>query len=165
MKPKRFLVLPKLCSVIMCFWAMFFLLVGCDRTTEYEFMHDTSEISMIEIVQIKEKQIIHEELEVYNWEVLGGVDDKSAFMKELIEIPCYSYFTHPCEIYTGLMVIRIEYNNGDYELLGDFGERAEYSHEDKSYKNYCGYFYFDNQFDALISKYIEQIDSHINVDD
>lgn len=122
---------------------------GCKKKDKYEFLQDISEIKSIEIVEIG---VLEKNTEEISMSVLSVIEEKDAFLTEFLEINCFSLFGDPQGVGEYSEVIKITYNDDEYELI-DVGGQAEYTHERK-FKNYVGYRYFDEiQFEALISKY------------
>lgn len=122
---------------------------GCEKKSEYKFLQDISAIDSIEIVEIGEFTV---DQEIVPMTTICIVDDKESFLKEFLELNCYCNFGDPQGVMEGSSVIKIIYNNGEFELI-DIGGQSEYTHE-RGYRNYVGFRYFDeNQFCELLLKY------------
>ena len=123
--------------------------VGCEKKDKYEFLQEVSEIKSIEIVEMG---AFEENAEVAPMSVISVVEKTDTFLSEFLEMNCFSAFGDPQGITEYSKVIKITYNDDEFELIG-VGGQAEYTHE-RQYRNYVGYRYFDEaQFEALISKY------------
>ncbi len=122
-------------------------LSGCEVKTKYEFIHDSPDISSIEIVKVGEES----SQEIIEQTTISIVDDMERFIEDFNRINCYTIYSDPSGIEDNAVVIKIIYNNDDYELIG-VGGQAKYV--SGKYDNYVGYQYFDqDQYKALISKY------------
>lgn len=120
---------------------------GCEVKTKYKFIHDVSYISSIEIVKVSEET----SQEVIEQTTISVVNDIESFIDDFMQINCYSIYSDPSGIENNTVVIKIIYNNDDYELIGVEGQAKYISGK---YKNYVGYQYFDeNQYETLILKY------------
>ena len=71
---------------------------------------------------------------------------------------CYKYFGDPIgidEYDEGSDILKIEYENGDYELI-NYNGQSEYTQE-RGLKIYMGYNVFEiDQFKGLIEKYLSE---------
>lgn len=143
--------MKKIIVTIFAFTIMF-LCGGCEKKAEYEFLHDLSEISTIEIVKIGEAIEGEEIIPMTSTCVVTNKDD---FLIEFLEMSCYSAWGDPQSVREEATVIKIIYNNEEFELI-DVGGQSEYTHE-RGYRHYAGYRYFDeNQFEKLLSKYCSE---------
>lgn len=77
------------------------------------------------------------------------------FLKDFSQVSCYLHHTDPIGIEDNILVVKIIYKNGEYELI-DAGGQAQYTNE-RRFRNYTGYRSFDDiEFKNLISKYSEE---------
>ncbi|MBQ8235477.1 MAG: hypothetical protein IJZ37_02185 [Clostridia bacterium] len=133
-------------SIALCL-ILSFLCCSCGllrSDKEYVCDHDT--VESVEIVKIGEYS---KEKNRYDYEVLSIVSDHPSFVQRLNNIECSEVFREPTVFETGEVIIKIEYFDGDYDLLGSNAQLFERSGEKSG-----GYFSFDQkQFDALISDY------------
>ena len=85
----------------------------------------------------------------YEYTVLCEIGDISKFVKELNSLEQSVNWGDPLQLDIGYVVIRIEYTNGDYDLL--YNNAQWFNH---SGVNQAGFFFFDEkQFNTLISNY------------
>lgn len=124
--------------------------VGCRHRETYSLLHGEEEIESISIVNV----ILNDDGEVTQKE-LCSVADINGFMKKFREVDCYIYFGDPTGVSeegVSADVIKIVYENGEYELINWNGQ-AECTDE-KGFQYYCGFSVFDeNEFKALILEY------------
>lgn len=141
---KRFMAL----FTIMCATIML-LCCGCGLLGEQEFSCNVDEVKTIQIVTLDE--YIKEEYR-FEYTVLAEVSDHSYFIDRLKSIKTSVNWGDPNVYTTGYTVIRIEYENGDYDLI--YSDAQTKKRGDK--KN-TGYLIFDKtQFNALISEYVTE---------
>lgn len=137
-----------------------FQLCSCIRfRTKYEFMHDSSEIVTIELVECG---WIHDEERAYS-NTLVTIDDVPLFIAELNEI---TYKTPQfLKIVQGFnyseLAVKISYQNGDYEFL-DAGRKSMYiaSEDIYDWNNATGDFN-KKQFADLLAKYLSKSQSAV----
>ena len=102
----------------------------------YEFLNDESEISTIEIVRLCEYD---RENNCFKEQLISTVQDHSAFLSDFRDVKCNTFFGDPRGVYEGDIVVKITYDNGEYELIRSLGR---------------GFYSFDQeQFNDLIEKY------------
>ena len=136
----------KIRLVILIFIALL-CLCSCTQKDGYELMHPQNEISYIAIVSIS----INENVEIEQTE-LQIINNTSAFLKEFRNVSCYTWWGDPMGLTEDDHVIKIVYQNGEYELIAWNGQ-AEYQME-RGFRNYRGYNMFDEgEFKLLISRY------------
>ena len=149
------IILKKFISVFI-FLGIVIQFFSCYRT-EYKFIHKTSEIISIQIVE--NRYTIEENMYHDYQNVLVSIDNIDMFLKEFKSIP----YTMP--LYNGLVYsfsdselgIKFTYSNGDYEILSSgvyslvYKIESEYDH---AVDGVIGFF-DEEQFDALVSKYLE----------
>ena len=123
--------------------------IGCGEI-EYEFLHSTDEIITIQIVQKSEytdHRINAEYIEICE------ISDKEAFLTDFYAVRCNRIFDDPHLIPANAIVVRIEYVNGDYELINYSGQIRVYEGEILPY----GFFYLNYEsFDQLLEKYLPE---------
>lgn len=138
-------------KVFLGIFVLLFLLSSCRVQTEYDFLLPNDEIVEISVVTLH-----HEDGEVIETEV-KKVEDTAAFLEEFKKIGCYVYFGDPTGVTpdeTDGTVIKILYQNGEYELINYCGQ-ARYL-EERGLVYYAGYYAFDREaFEALIKTYSE----------
>ncbi len=140
-------------KTVMCIYFVVILcmLVSCEKKARYEFLHNQSEITAIEIVEVGEA----DELGINAQTILYEVSDIDAFMKRFNSMDCYFVYSDPVGVDAKTAVIKLIYENDEYELIGVNGQ-AEYTKE-KQYRNYVGQRYFDKeQFNDFLSSYIDE---------
>lgn len=119
------------------------------RREKYKLLNTEDSICDVSIVTVsfsEEDDIIQTEIKQIN--------DINGFMDDFEEVPCYIYFGDP----TGVTewgkeadVIKIAYDNGEYELINHNGQ-ARYTLEN-GFSFYAGFSVFDkSSFNALIEK-------------
>ena len=141
--------MKKICICILTICTLL-LTCGCGRLMEFEYMHPTDKIQTIEIVEVS-----FGDTEEPSQTVLCTIEDIDAFIDDFEAMDCYDRFGDPLGINDGDTVIKITYNNGDYELINVMA-RAQC--KDGKFRNYKGaYFWFDDeQFQALLDKYLSK---------
>ena len=125
-------------------------LAGCSYRDSYKLLHHADEIASVEIVTVlldEEENIVQQKK--------AQVDDVEAFMKDFRLVVCRCHFGGPTGVEKSLSgndVIKITYQNGEYELI-DWKGQSEYTPE-RGFKYYGGVNVFDEeQFEELIEKY------------
>ena len=89
--------------------------------------------------------------------VIVVIEDQRAFLDEFVELECQKLFDDPTGVCVGDTAIKIEYKNGDYELISENGQ-AEYCYseyyEGMFYNQHTGWYYFDREeIQAFINKW------------
>ena len=88
----------------------------------------------------------------FDYTVLTPVSDCAAFVKRLNQVKHSVNWGDPRQMYEQFVVIRIEYRNGDFDLL-----HADAQCFNRSGVNNYGYFFFDDEdFNALIAYYLRE---------
>ena len=143
-------MLSKRKTVVILILIMTLGLSGCHVREEYKLLHSADEISAVEIVTV-----LFDEEGIADLQVKACISDVKVFMKDFRSVPCYVYFGDPIGLKknpSGIDVIRITYQNGDYELI-DYNGQSEYTQE-RGFDYYAGFNGFDEeQFEELIEKY------------
>lgn len=125
--------------------------------THFEFLHDTSEITTIEIVKITEIEQTGSDssnpptmLTHPYFEKICTVEDKEQFISDFIDIKCKeSPFTGAP--HSGDIGIKITYASGDYDVIC-LEEQIEY-HGGSYYIDRENVLFDEAAFNELISKY------------
>lgn len=126
-------------------------LVSCETEARYKLIHDPSDICAIEIIEVGEENAQGPIQQT----TVCVINDITAFMNDFTQLTCYYLYTDPVGIENNSTVIKIIYNNNDYELISASGQARCINGQ---YNNYVGYRYFDKeQYEALISKYSNQL--------
>ena len=136
-------------------------LSGCSYPSAYKGLHPLDEVVSVDIVQVGKR---HRDKNNYlvgppDLTVLAEIEDIDGFLEDFSAMDCtYSFFTEPIEVYPGLIVIKFEYANGDFNLIEAETESTYYA-EDNRYSAMTAFYFFDReQFDALLLKYYNQYD-------
>lgn len=87
----------------------------------------------------------------YGYAVLREIKDYSEFIKRLNDIKTSTVWNDPKPLSDGAIVIKIDYVNGDFDLLDSNAQRFN-----RNGKNNYGHYVFDEeQFDSLIVDYLQ----------
>jgi len=132
--------------ILLCF-----SFAACRSRETYNFLHPVNEIYSVSIVDLsfdENEQLIQTEVH--------RINDIVSFLKDFRALDCYTYFGDP----TGVTlegvedtVIKISYNNGEYELINWRGQ-AEYTIS-RGFDYYSGFSIFDEtRFHELLSNYL-----------
>ena len=128
-------------------------LAGCRiRVPEtYQLLHPENEIAHVYIVNA----YIDDANELVQTERCE-INDIVGFLNDFRKVPCYVYFGDPVgPIRSGEAtdIIKIVYENGDYELI-DYNGQAEYT-QTRGYDHYTGFSIFDKEkCYSLVSDYL-----------
>ena len=126
------------------------MLVSCRKQELFQFLNPIEEITNISIVEIN----FGDENEIIQTEIVG-IDDISAFINDFQKVNCYVYYGDPLGVTPeGVddIVVKIMYENGEYELINWSGQ-SEYTIQG-GFSYYKGFNVFEEkQFEFLISKY------------
>ena len=124
---------------------------GCSIKAAYKFLQSPTEISVIEIVKVSRDESTGE----IEQTTISTIDDIEVFLKDFSQVNCYLIYTDPKGIDDSALVIKIVYQDGEYELI-DVRGQTQYTDE-SGFRNYTGYRSFDDiEFKNLISKYSEE---------
>ena len=122
------------------------LCCSCGFFGPQEYVCEIDDVKSVQIVRLD--TYVEEEYR-YEYTVLSDIADTADFVERLNGLDHNVNWGDPGRMYTEYVVIRIEYLNGDYDLLY---RNAQCFH--RSGDNSYGYFIFDKeQFNALISDY------------
>lgn len=137
--------------VIILLSALVVALSACRTPEKYDFLHPESEIAAVHIVEI---QCAADGTESVTQ--LCEIEDSASFLAAFRAVDCYVYWGDPIGPYEKgetAVVVKVIYNNGDYELIAWNGQ-AEYTQEN-GYCHYAGFSVFDeDKFNSLLSSYI-----------
>lgn len=133
--------------------ALSLLLASCRKSSAYDFLNPTNEISEIAVVELS----FRENGDLTETEI-QKIEDIQEFLDDFQDLPCYVYFGDP----TGATpegdadtVIRIVYENGEYEWINWNGQ-SKYTLE-KGFCYYAGYRVFDEQpFESLLENILRE---------
>ena len=121
---------------------------GCSKNVDYKYLHNSNQITSIEIVKCGE---INSEGELPQT-LISKVDDTEVFLKDFEKLDCFLIFTDPKGVGENIIAIKFNYEYAEYELISAEGQ-SRYTSE-RSFQYYKGFRYFNQeQFDTLISKY------------
>ncbi len=120
---------------------------SCGLIGPQKYECDADEVVSIQIVRFTE--LIKEENR-FDYTVLAQISDYETFIDRLVNLRHSVNWGDPKVMYEGYTVIRIDFRNGDYDLIH---HNAQVFH--RSGNNNTGFFVFnEKQFTALISEYI-----------
>ena len=129
-----------------------------EKRIEYEFWQDKSEITRIEIVEAY--HTYDYEMNAEHWydalipyqRVLYTIEDIDAFL-EILEGMEYLRFNplHLTHMGCGELAIKISYNDGDYELIGQETEAVVDDRNMYFYSESDGHFIYNDFYDLLLS--------------
>ncbi len=119
---------------------------SCGLVGEQRFSCNIEEVKSVQIVRLDE---YIEGQYRYDYTVLAEISNCETFVSDLNGLDYSVNWGDPRPMQTQYVVIKINYNNGDFDLIHS---NAQWFNRDG--KNRNGYFFFDEeQFDKLISKY------------
>ena len=129
--------------------ALVLLCCACGLVGDQRYVCDITKVDSIEIVRL-DKYVQGE----YRFEhtVLSQVSDCDTFVSRLNGVDHSVNWGDPCQMNEGYIVIRIDYRNGDFDLIHPDAQCFN-----RSGANRYGYFFFDDeQFETLISDYVKE---------
>ena len=130
---------------ILCFVVLF--CCACGLFGDRKFTCDVSNIESVCIVRLDEYL---EEKYQYEYTVLSHISNYETFVDRLNNLEHSVNWGEPCQLNVQYVVIRIDYLNGDFDLIHQDAQCFN-----RSGKNRYGYFFFeDEQFNELIGDYI-----------
>ena len=113
------------------------------------FICNVEEVSSIQIVRLEE--YVEEEYQ-FEYNVLAEISDLDTFVNRLKGIEHSTYFGTPSRMKTGDVVVRIDYHDGNYDLIHHHVQWFNHPGQENG-----GCFAFDKeQFEALISDYVTE---------
>ena len=112
----------------------------------------TCNVDKVESVQIITLEGYNQEKKTFEYTVLSQISDYETFVERLNKVEHSVHWGDPRVIKLQEVVIKIDYGNGDCDLL-----HADAQIISRSGVNSSGFFTFDDeQFNALISEYLTQ---------
>lgn len=132
----------------LCLILVFFMLLGCnsDFFGPQEYVCELENVKSVQIVSLD--GVVKDE---YRFEesILCEIEDISVFIERLNALEHSVNWGEPSVLEIGFVVIKINYNNGDFDLI-HYSAQSFY----RSGKKITGYFFFEeDQFDDLIADY------------
>lgn len=142
---KLFLKVFVLLSTCIC--------VACVHNVEYTYMNDESTIDSIQIVDLVD---FKEENYEFVQEEICEIENIDEFIEEFSEIDCHVHYGDPVQLEAGVIVVKVVYENGDYELIDATAQLKR-----RQGVNHYGYRSFDReQFAELLKSYTaEDVDT------
>lgn len=132
-----------LCIVVFC------MCCSCGLVGDQKYECNIDTVKSIQIVTL-DKYIEGEYR--YEYKLLSEITDLDAFVKKLNKVKHSTNWGDPYVLRVEYTVIKIEYVNGDYDLIYN---NAQWFN--RSGRNNTGYFCFDkDEFDALIHEYLPE---------
>ena len=125
------------------------LCCSCGFFGDQSYVCDVEKVDSIQIVKL-DKYVEGEYR--YEYTILSQISDYKTFVSHLNELDCSVNWGDPRQLEDQYIVIRIDYSNGDFDLIHPDAQCFN-----RSGVNQYGYFFFDDeQFNSLISDYIEE---------
>ena len=134
-------------------------LAGCQMLSLHsrdsvKLLHPESEIKSIEIVEVY-GEYDYTKFEYPEQIVLVTIEDKDSFMNEFKELPFHTFWGGPQGISYHCIAIRINYINGDYDLIHS-GAQSTYT-VDKGFSVYEGLVTMDKKlFSDFLNAYLPE---------
>lgn len=127
------------------------ILIGfCCSYTLVRKSRYTCEGDNVESIQIVCLAEYHEDSYEFDYDILCEIDDIPFFVEQLNKVKCSMNWGEPLQLDTGHIAIRINYYNGDSDLLQSSAQWIN-----RSNRTRYGFFFFDEmQFKDLISPYL-----------
>lgn len=128
-------------------------LSGCLGRREFEYMHSTAEISMVEIVETS----YNCKSDSFSTLSLAQISDVDEFVKRLSEVRYYAILTDPFYFTdeSKTLAIKISYSNGDYEVVSTVS-KARFESENGDIDFAAPSDQFDSyQFDSMLQFYLQ----------
>ena len=139
-------------KTIRCSFYVFFVctMLLCSSCGYFNNQRYICQVDMVESVQIVRLDEYIESEYRYEYSVLSEITDCSKFVERLNNLKYSVNMGEPSQLDTKYVVIKVEYSNGDYDLLYS---NAQWFN--RSGVNQYGYFFFDNeQFNELVTDYL-----------
>lgn len=140
----------KLINAVLCFTLAFSLcfLCGCGCFGVLRYECEGDRVASAQIVKFDDYV---EGSYAYEYTVLKEIEDVPRFIERVNSLKQRPYFGAPMMFEKGDVLIRIEYTNGDFDLIHRNVQSIVRSGEDS-----MGDFTFDkDQFDELIADYLQ----------
>lgn len=135
-------ILPLCISCII----LILLCCSCGWFSEQNYTCNIDEVQSIQIVRL-DKYI--EEEYIFEYTILSQISDSAAFIGKLNKLKHSVNWGDPRRLNVQDIVIRVEYCNGDFDLIHPDAQCFN-----RSGVNQNGYFFFDDeQFNLLVSDY------------
>ena len=142
MKTSKYL-LCAFCAVLIL------LCTSCGFFGDQRYICDVGEVESIQIIRLDD--YVEGEYR-YEYTVLSTITDHAEFVDRLNSLKHSVNWGEPSQLDINYIVIRIDYHNGDYDLLYHYAQWFN-----RSGVNNYGYFFFDDeQFNALIADYLTE---------
>lgn len=139
---KNKLLVCVLCASIVLFCC------SCGFFGPQKYICEVDNVKQIQIIQLD--RYVEGEYR-YEYTVLAQITDVQAFVEQLNSIEHSVNWGEPSVLYTGYIIIRVEYLNGDVDELYS---NAQCFSRDGTTNG--GFFFFNKeQFDSLIDTYLE----------
>lgn len=136
-------------TVLLICLVWMFLCSSCGLFSPQHYACDAANVDSIQLVQLR--SFIEEEND-FNFIVLSEITDSKTFANRLNEVSHSVNWGDPTTFYEEFTVIKINYMNGDYDLVHWYAQLFKRA---GAYKT--GYFFFDEkEFDSLISDYLQE---------
>ncbi len=138
---------------MICFFFPFcmslLLLCSCGLFGPQKYECEIDEVKSIQIIRLD--QYVEGEYR-FEYTVLSQISDIETFVDKLNQLEHSVNWGDPRQMYEQYIVIKIEFYNGDFDLIHSNAQCFNRSNE-----NNYGYFFFDDeQFNELISAYIAE---------
>lgn len=141
MKIIRLLYLCMLCGAFVLLYS------SCGFFGEQKYVCDVDEVESVEIVKLD--RYVDGEYR-FEYTVLSQISNYEWFVSKLNELEHSVNWGDPYRLYVGNVVIKIDYHDGDFDLI-----HSDAQWFNRSGKKQDGFFFFDDyQFNQLISDYI-----------
>lgn len=132
-------------SILLCSLLLLFC-CSCRLLDNRKYVCDAEEVKSVQIVRLEDIEPYYQ----FDYTVLFEITDYITFVDQLNNIETYVKWGTPHVMNVEDIIIRIEYQNGDYELIS------------RGVQCFCrsgtftdGHFVFDeSEFEALIEKYL-----------
>lgn len=136
----------KVMRLILCI-VIALSLCSCGFFGETDYFCPIDEVKSVKIVRYGE-YIVEEQR--HNHVILVEIPDYYSFIERLNNIDCRVNWGEPRVFYEDYIAIRIDYINGDFDLINDRAQSFFRNGEKQT-----GFLYFDEeQFDSLIEDYL-----------
>lgn len=145
---KRYILYLLYLLILLCF-----LLALSKHRVTYRLLNEEEQICSISIVSIR-----FDEVGNMNQTEIQKIEDTDAFLDDFRKVDCYINFGDPTgvtEERAGAIVIKVLYENGEYELINWNGQ-AEYTLK-WGFKFHKGFNFFEQkQFETLMNQYLSK---------
>jgi hypothetical protein len=121
---------------------------GCEVLGPQTYQCEINDVKTVQIIRLD--RYVEGEYR-YEYTVLCDITDKDVFVERLNAVEHSVNWGDPRQMDVGYIVIKIDYVNGDFDLLHSDGQCFN-----RSGTNQYGYFFFDEtQFEQLIAEYAD----------